>query len=101
VQNLEEKIVKSLQEIKEIVKGLCKIWMNVDECSVYIRMSKNSIFAKTSKHEIPYYRVGKRIIFKTSEIDAWLETNCKVKSNAELETDVSTAILKKGLGGAK
>jgi len=82
-----------LQEIKNYLKGLNKGWMSLDECANYICISKNSLYTKTSKQEVPNYRIGKRIIFNTAEIDAWILNNCKVKSNAEIEMKVSTTIL--------
>ena len=99
MRNFEEKIVSDLQEIKEAVKGACKSWMSLEECAKYICISKNSLYTKTARNEIPSYRVGKRIIFKTEEINSWIQTNCKVKTIEEIEMEVSTAILTNGKGG--
>ncbi len=99
MRNLEEKIVSDLQEIKEAVKGACKPWMSLEECAKYICISKNSLYAKTARNEIPSYRIGKRIIFKTEEIDAWIQTSCKVRTTEEIEMEVSTAILTNGKDG--
>ena len=102
MKNLEEKIVSDLKEIMDVVKGIRKVWMGIELCADHIGISKNMLRSMISKHDIPFYRIGeKRITFNTMEIDSWIETNCRVKSNAELESDVSTSILKKRMGGVK
>lgn len=77
-----------------------KPFMNMEECRSYMGISRNSLYAKTSRHEIPYFRVGKRLVFRTSEIDEWiLNHRNKVKSKEEIKNEVTTRILTEEKGG--
>jgi len=93
-RNLEKQILKELKEIKDAMKGTCKPFMNLENCANYIGISKNSLYSKTSKNEIPFYRVGKRIFFCKIEVDKWiLDHQKKIRSNAEVDQQIATEIM--------
>ena len=58
---------------KNISKNLTLI-----EAAGYLNLSKATLYKYTSEATIPFYKVGRRILFKTEELDAWL-TELKVK----------------------
>lgn len=48
--------------------------LTIEELSSKLSISKGSLYNMTSKHSIPFVKVGKRIRFDEAEIDQWLET---------------------------
>jgi excisionase family DNA binding protein len=55
-----------------------KQFLTVDELSLYLGIKKSNIYAKVERREIPFYRVGRLILFKKDEIDAFME-KCRVE----------------------
>jgi excisionase family DNA binding protein len=53
--------------------------LNIDEVSEYLRIKKSSLYSKVERKEIPYYRIGRLVRFKKSDIDLWIE---KLKSES-------------------
>lgn len=68
-----EQIQLIRQEWAELIKPL-KEFMTVDEIADYLGLSKSAVYKITSKKEIPFYNPGgKKIYFKRTEVDAWIE----------------------------
>jgi excisionase family DNA binding protein len=62
--------------------------MTVDEVSAYTGLSKQGVYIKTSKNEIPHSKRGKRLFFDRVEIDAWLlEDRRATTTEAEKQAD--------------
>jgi excisionase family DNA binding protein len=55
-----------------------KEYLTVDELSQYLGIKKSNLYAKVERREIPFYRVGRLILFKKDEIDAFME-KCRVE----------------------
>ncbi|MCC8128139.1 MAG: helix-turn-helix domain-containing protein [Clostridiales bacterium] len=49
-------------------------WVNLEEISAHVGLSKDTIRGYIKKEQIPYYRIGKQYKFKISEIDAWIQS---------------------------
>lgn len=49
--------------------------MTIDEASNFTGLSKSWLYKETAKKNIPYHKMGKRLIFLRSEILAWMEGN--------------------------
>ncbi len=47
--------------------------VSIKEIAELTGLSVSSIYKRTSIGAIPYYKVGKRVLFKPSEINRWLE----------------------------
>ena len=47
-------------------------YLDKKEAAAYTSLSTRNLEARLS--EIPHYRVGKKILFKKSELDHWMET---------------------------
>jgi excisionase family DNA binding protein len=45
-------------------------FVRVKEVAAYLRLSKDTIYSKVAKSEIPYYKIGTALRFKMSEIEA-------------------------------
>ncbi len=50
-----------------------KEFLTIDELSEYLGIKKSSLYAKVERKEIPYYKVGRLVRFKKSDIDPWME----------------------------
>jgi len=55
-----------------------KVYLNIDELSQYLGIKKSNLYGKVQRKEIPFYRVGRLIMFKKDEIDAFME-KCRVE----------------------
>jgi excisionase family DNA binding protein len=55
-----------------------RVYLNIDELSQYLGIKKSNLYAKVERREIPFYRVGRLILFKKDEIDAFME-KCRVE----------------------
>jgi len=61
--------------------------LNIEEVARFINESKSSVYSRTSKRTIPFYKRGKKLLFKRSEVLAWLESG-KKKTRAELVREI-------------
>lgn len=48
---------------------------DIDAFCEYTGLSKQTVYRKTGKGEIPHSRQGKRLYFEKMEVDAWLMAN--------------------------
>ncbi len=72
-----------------------EVLMNIEEASKYLGISRNSLYAKTCKNQIPFYKLGKRILFDKHELYCWITQNFRVKPDFEIEQEVRQQILNK------
>src|ERR687885_2442241 len=63
----------------------CDRWLSIEELSEYLpgHPAVTTLYGKVQRREIPFIRKGKRLVFKQSEIDSWLQSG-RVKTSAEL-----------------
>ena len=47
-------------------------YCDIDEASRITHLEKSTIYVKCSRNEIPYYKRGKRLYFKKSELKEWI-----------------------------
>ena len=82
MENPFEEIIERLERIENILQnmegikfplGTNKELFNVNEVADYLNVTKGTIYKFTSNSEIPHIKKGKRLLFKKSEIDLWLE----------------------------
>lgn len=57
--------------------------LNVREAARYLGDAVATLYGRTSKNEIPFYKRGKKVYFKKSELLAWIEEG-RVKSQSEI-----------------
>ncbi len=48
-------------------------WFTVEEICAYLQVTKDTIYKWISNRDMPAHRVGKRWMFKRSEVDAWIK----------------------------
>jgi len=50
-----------------------KEYLSTEEVSAYLNLSLSTIYKKTSANQIPFIKTGKKLLFKKTAIDEWLE----------------------------
>lgn len=49
-----------------------KRFFNIDQLTEYVMLSKSTIYKKVSNNEIPYIKIGKKVLFDKEQIDPWV-----------------------------
>jgi excisionase family DNA binding protein len=101
VQEFEQLIKTSVQEaLKETVLSFenRRELMNIQEAAALLNLAVNTIYEKTSERTIPFYKHGKKIMFKKSELLAWIDSR-KVKTIRDIQNEAKgqTPRRKKGI----
>jgi len=89
---LKEELPNHLQRDKKVENT--DDLLTIDKLSEYLKISKATIYGKTSRNELPFIKKGKKLLFKKSEIDKWLETG-RVLTDSELEALAERVQMKK------
>lgn len=61
--------------------------MNINEVADFLDESVQSIYSRTSRRTIPFYKKGKKLLFKKTEILNWLDGQ-KKKTVSELQDEI-------------
>jgi excisionase family DNA binding protein len=69
-----------------------KPYISLEEASEYLSLSRSTLYQYTSKRIIPHYKIGRKLLFKVSELNKFIESH-RVVSKSELESEVITQIL--------
>lgn len=57
----------------------------------YLRISNRTLYLLMKRNEFPYIKLGKRVLFRQSEIDAYLESKTiRKKENAKIRQKTGT-----------
>ena len=48
--------------------------LTVLEAASYLRVSASYVYKLSEARLLPYYRVGRRLLFNPQDLDAWLES---------------------------
>jgi excisionase family DNA binding protein len=60
----------------------------VQEAAALLNLAVNTLYEKTSERLVPHYKHGKKLMFKKSELIAWVE-NRKIKTISEIRLDAN------------
>lgn len=74
--------VKPKQEEQESGDKL----MNVVALAEYLSLSPTTIYSMTHRRDVPFYKKGKRLYFRQSDIDNWINEG-RSKTNDEIEKE--------------
>lgn len=58
---------------------------NIQQVSQYLQVKPKTIYNWAESGEIPYYKIGRLIRFKRTDIDAWVEGHRKEQNKFEIE----------------
>lgn len=73
-----------------------KEFLTAREASVFIGTSLNYFYKLTCSHKLPMYNpTGRKLLFKRSELQAWIEKS-RVSTDAELAADAELRLIKRG-----
>lgn len=93
--------LKDLTREDKVLLILGKDVLTIDEASIFLGISKSTLWKYTSQNKIPHYKSGKRLYFKKSELEEWMLSN-KVKTLDEIEAEALAIVhLKKSRGNGK
>lgn len=90
---LKELLIELLIEKKIGVKNEDSL-INVQEAAALLNLAVPTIYEKTSQKSIPHYKHGKKIMFKKSELLAWVEAR-RIKTIQEIRKEAAADILKR------
>ena len=48
-------------------------WLDVDQAADFLNLKKSTVYKKVMLGELPYYKTGKKLKFKRSELEAYIE----------------------------
>ncbi len=83
-----EKSISSLQSSLQLKSNYNNDeFMNVQQVADFIEESVASIYTRTSSRTIPFYKKGKRLLFKKAEILKWIESG-KKKTIEEIQNEI-------------
>lgn len=66
--------------------------LTVKEAAEYLNLSIYSIYAKTSRKEIPYHKSGRKLHFFKVDLINWLKKT-RIKTNAEIEEEAEEFLI--------
>ena len=89
---LKETLREILAEDKVTTENQSTL-INIQEAAALLNLAVNTIYEKTSEKLIPHYKHGKKIMFKKSELLAWVESR-RVKTIHEIRQEAVSQTLK-------
>lgn len=90
VSLIEDTVRRVLSEIKSPSaqkESSSPILLSLNEAAGFLKLAPQTIYGFTSKRIIPFLKRGKKLYFKRSELEQWLEAG-KKKSIAELNREI-------------
>lgn len=71
-----------------------QILLNVQEAAALLNLAVPTLYEKTSSKLIPHYKHGKKLMFKKSELLAWVEGQ-RIKTLKEIRTEAISYLANK------
>ena len=65
--------------------------LTIDEASAFLNIPKATLYGYTSSRQIPFHKMGKKILFFKAELLAWIEEG-KKKTKKQIEAEGFTKI---------
>ena len=92
---LVEIIIKKLNAIHDLLLERNKPFLDMNEASQYLGISKATLYTYTSKNIIPYHKLrGRKIYFFLDDLDNFILNNKnRIRSNDEIEMEAATRIV--------
>jgi excisionase family DNA binding protein len=85
-RNLMKEIVREIIREETANNENAATLLNIQEAAALLNLAVATIYEKTSERLIPHYKHGKKIMFKKSELLAWVESR-KVKTIQEIRLE--------------
>jgi excisionase family DNA binding protein len=94
-----EKLEKIVSE-KSNTPEQTEKFLTVEEAAKLLNITKQTIYEKVSRGELPVMKRGKRLYFSDIELVEYVKNGHK-KTNAEIEAEAETYLKRKGLNNGK
>ncbi len=87
-------MLRAIQQNSQVLnhKSNSEEILNLDEAADLLDLSKNTIYQKTSKNRIPFFKRGRKLYFKRSELLKWIEAG-KQKTVEEVLADTDDYLM--------
>lgn len=74
-------------------------WMDLKQLQAWLpdHPAAPTVYGWVRNNLIPYHKKGKKLLFKRTDIEAWLEQS-RIKTNAEMQEDAFAFINKRRIG---
>lgn len=69
----KEVLIEVLQEAA-VIGSEPDALIDVEQAARLLKLSRATIYEKTSQRQLPFYKKGKKIVFKKSELMSWIES---------------------------
>jgi excisionase family DNA binding protein len=75
-------LFKQQQTRGKDMQAKVKVWYTRQEAAEYLGYSSSTLdgWASTGRHELPYYRRGKRVFYRIADLDDFMESQRQVKA---------------------
>src|SRR6218665_250201 len=73
-KSLIRETVAAILDERKLNEQNTETLMNVQEAAALINLAIPTLYEKTSSRIIPHYKHGKKLLFKKSELLAWVES---------------------------
>lgn len=87
---LKEVLQEIFAEDKRVTENSSTL-INIQEAAALLNLAVATLYEKTSEKLIPHYKHGKKVMFKKSELLAWVEAR-RVKTIHEIREEAKNAI---------
>lgn len=71
----EQELLTEIRKLNENLRLHQKAILDIDDLSRYTGLAKSTIHKYTHNSDIPYSKVGKKLFFDRSAVDAWILRN--------------------------
>ena len=71
IELIQEGIAKS--SLGQSVNNTPEKFIGITEASAFLQIAIPTIYNLTSKHEIPHLKKGKKLLFRLSELEKWMD----------------------------
>jgi excisionase family DNA binding protein len=87
IESLIQTNVRHILSEKGIeANGLVNDILSIEQACQYLKLAKQTIYGFTSKNEIPFFKKGKKLYFKKTELEQWLLEG-RQKTHREIRAD--------------
>ena len=80
------------EDTKDNTIGRIDEVLDVRQAAQYLKLKVATLYEKTCKRLIPHFKKGKKLYFRTEELNSWLKEG-KVKTQSDLQTDAANYCL--------
>jgi len=91
LKELLREVVNESKEDSQKGTGDSGELLNVEQAATFLGLAKPTLYAHTSKREIPHLKRGKKLYFEKEKLIEWLQEG-KQKTQAELSAEAQNYI---------